>query len=236
MSARVRERWFSARPGKPAFFSRRATYSFIRRIPWTPHRRPVPRSRRPLSGDRQFPGRAASRFCGPKAPPTRRGPLPSPASRRRGAKRWGGHEMFYRVRDAGVSLDEQIEREVARLLRRSLGPHTRPASYSTEIQNARFLEDLLSRVNPGSVQLRTSGPVWECSFTTPDGERLVGSGETESLAICAAFMSQKFPKHRRLRPRAGSSISVAFRRARRRLRDLRVVRWLRRQIRKLLFP
>jgi len=144
-------------------------------------------------------------------------------------------EIFYRVADAGANLDGEIEGRVAAVLRREPIPWRNPPSYSGDPNRARFLLDLAERREAAITKTVFSDPVWECSFFYQDGRAVVGRGETEALAICAAFMSERGRPRRRLRGRS-RSMTKTIRRLRRRLWESRLGKRLRDSVRRLLFP
>src|SRR3954465_6468197 len=113
-------------------------------------------------------------------------------------------ELFYRLTDAGPDLDRKIEDHVAEVMYRSPVPWKNPPRYSEDLQRAQFLLDVLERRELVKTAVADTPTGWACSLDL-GGETedlLVGRGDTEALAICAAFMTER-PRKRAKRPRGG---------------------------------
>ena len=148
-------------------------------------------------------------------------------------------EIFYRRADCGPDLDRRIESRVADALHRSPVPWKNPPPYTGDLQRAQFLLDVMERREGLRTAVAETPTGWACSVG-PGGEDenlLVGRGETETLAICAAFMTDR-PRKRARRPRAGLVTRVEKRavRAVKRLSRTRFVTRVTYEIQRLLFP
>lgn len=134
---------------------------------------------------------------------------------------------------AGPSLDRRIEEHVARLLRRNAAPWRNPPPYSASVERARFLQDILERGHT-PVEVVQKGATWTCTVSTERGTA-IGRGETEALAICAAFIARHSERSRH-HGSGGLSATPIWHRLRKRVVSWPPYRWLRDQISKLLFP
>ncbi|MDQ6893350.1 MAG: hypothetical protein M3167_11820 [Acidobacteriota bacterium] len=147
-------------------------------------------------------------------------------------------EIFYRESDVGPTLDREIEKHVARLLHRSPVPWRNPPRYTAEIFRAQFLLDVVERREAGRTAVTETPVGWACSldFGGDDQDLVVGRGDTEALAICAAFMSKR-PRIRRKSQRGfAGRLEHGVRRFVIRVWNLRFVVRVRAEIGKLLFP
>ena len=154
------------------------------------------------------------------------------------ARRPEREEIFYRNADAGPDLDREIEKRVATLLNRSPIPWSTPPRYTLEIFRAQFLLDVVERREGGRTAVAETPTGWACSldFGGEDEDLVVGRGDTEALAICAAFMSNRPRRRRRLRGGLTARMGHGVRRLTKRAWNLRFVARLREKTRKLLFP
>ena len=153
-------------------------------------------------------------------------------------KKRGQEELFYRSADASLELDREIEKRAAEVLHRSPVPWKNPPLYTSELSRAQFLLDIVERREGGRTAVVETPSGWACSLDFGEGtELIVGRGETEALAICAAFMSER-PRHRTRVHRGGlaARLEHSIRRTTRRAWNLRFVKRLREETRKLLFP
>jgi hypothetical protein len=142
-------------------------------------------------------------------------------------------ELFFRLADAGPDLDRKIENHVAEVMYRSPVPWQNPPRYS------QFLLDVLERRELVRTAIAETPTGWACSLDLggETDEPLVGRGDTEALAICAAFMTER-PRKRAKRPHGGI-VRRAERRVARGLERLGRVPFVARvryEIRRLLFP
>jgi len=154
-------------------------------------------------------------------------------------KRERAPELFFRSADTGPDLDRRIESHVAEVLHRSPVPWKNPPQYTEDLQRAQFLLDVMERREGVRTAVAETPTGWACSVDLGGEEDylLVGRGETEALAICAAFMTAR-PRKRARRPRGGFATRVEKRIARsvRRLSRTRLVTRVTYEIRRLLFP
>jgi len=148
-------------------------------------------------------------------------------------------EIFYRSADAGPALDRAIEERVAEFLHRSPVPWSNPPRYTLEIVRAQFLLEVAERRGGARTAVAETPSGWACSldFGGEDDALVVGRGDTEALAICAAFMSKR-PRVRHRSPQRSFAgrVEHGVRRLTRRAWNLRFVVRLREETRKLLFP
>jgi len=154
-------------------------------------------------------------------------------------KRERAAELFYRMTDVGPDLDRRVESRVAEVLHRSPVPWQNPPRYSEDLPRAQFLLDVMERREGVRTAVAETPTGWACSVDV-GGENedvLVGRGETEALAICAAFMTER-PRKRARRPHGGIVRRVEKRigRSLRRLSRTRLVTRVTEEIRRLLFP
>jgi hypothetical protein len=148
-------------------------------------------------------------------------------------------EVFYRREDAGPDMDREVESRVASVLHRNPVPWKNPPNYSVDVARAHFLLDVAERRLGAKTAVAETPSGWACSFDFggEDEDLLVGRGDTEALAICAAFMTKiRKPGPRRFRGGFLKAGSRRLRRAARRLGRARVVRAVRKTIGRLLFP
>ncbi len=148
-------------------------------------------------------------------------------------------EVFYRRGDAGPDMDREIESRVASVLHRSPVPWKNPPSYSRDVDRARFLLDVAERRLGAKTAVVETPSGWACSFDFggEDEDLVVGRGDTEALAICAAFMTKiRKPGTPRFRGGFLKAGSRRLRRAVRRLGKARLVRRVGKTIRRLFFP
>lgn len=147
-------------------------------------------------------------------------------------------EIFYRHGDAGLDMDREVESRVASVLRRSPVPWKNPPTYSLDVDRARFLLDVAERRLGAKTSVVETPTGWACSFDFggEDEDLVVGRGDTEALAICAAFMSKIRKPARRFRGGFLKAGSRRLRRAARRLGKARLVRRVGKTIRRILFP
>ena len=154
-------------------------------------------------------------------------------------KRERGQELFFRLADAGPDLDRKIEDHVADVTHRSPVPWKNPPRYSEDLQRAQFLLDVLERRELVKTAVAETPTGWACSIDIgrETEDLLVGRGETEALAICAAFMTER-PRKRAKRPHGGIVRRTKKRvvRSLERLRRIPLVARVRHRIRRLLFP
>jgi len=148
-------------------------------------------------------------------------------------------DLFYRSGDALRELDRKIEEGVAEVLHRSPVPWSNPPRYTLEIARAHFLLDVVERREGGRTSVVETPTGWACSldFGGEDHELIVGRGDTEALAICAAFMSERpdWRKNARRDRGLGARFTRAVRRITERAWNLRAVARVREVTRKLLF-
>jgi hypothetical protein len=147
-------------------------------------------------------------------------------------------EIFYRESDVGPTLDREIEKRVAGVLHRSPVPWSNPPRYTLEIVRAQFLLDVVERREGGRTAVAETPTGWACSldFGGEDDDLVVGRGDTEALAICAAFMSPRPRRRRVFRGGIANRVEHRVRHLMRRAWNLRLVVRLREKTRKLLFP
>jgi len=148
-------------------------------------------------------------------------------------------ELFYRSGDADAELDRQIETRVAEVLHRSPVPWSNPPRYTVDVDRARFLIDVVERREGARTSVVETPSGWACSldFGGEDHELIVGRGDTEALAICAAFMSDRPRRRKKVRRRGLTGrVEHAVKRTARRVWNLRFMVRLREQTRRLLFP
>ena len=109
-------------------------------------------------------------------------------------KRERAPELFFRSADTGPDLDRRIESHVAEVLHRSPVPWKNPPQYTEDLQRAQFLLDVMERREGVRTAVAETPTGWACSVDLGGEEDylLVGRGETEALAICAAFMPAPF--------------------------------------------
>jgi hypothetical protein len=125
------------------------------------------------------------------------------------------------------------------VLHRNPVPWTNPPSYSQEADRARFLLDVAERRLGARTAVVETPTGWACTFDFGGAEEeiLVGRGDTEALAICAAFMSRiRKPGSRRFRGGFVKSGGRRVRHAARRIGRSRLVQRVGKMIRGLLFP
>jgi hypothetical protein len=159
--------------------------------------------------------------------------------RQRVRKKTAQQELFYRSEKATQDLDREIEKRVAEVIRRSPIPWRNPPRYTTELVRAQFLLDVMERREGGATTVVETPSGWACSvdFGGEDAELIVGRGDTEALAICAAFMSKRPRRRARRRYRGfAAELDHAVFRVIRRVWNHRFVVRLRKETRKLLFP
>jgi len=148
-------------------------------------------------------------------------------------------ELFFRLADAGPDLDRKIENHVAEVMYRSPVPWQNPPRYSEDLHRAQFLLDVLERRELVRTAIAETPTSWACSLDLggETEELLVGRGDTEALAICAAFMTER-PRKRAKRPQGGIVRRAEKRVARslRRLARVPLVSRIRYEIRRILFP
>ena len=148
-------------------------------------------------------------------------------------------ELFYGAADATVELDREIEKRVAEVVHRSPVPWRNPPRYTAELVRAQFLLDVMERREGGRTSVVGTPSGWACSldFGGEDSELIVGRGDSEPLAICAAFMSERPRRRAKLRHRGlAARLDYSVRRVTRKVWDLRFLVRLREETRKLLFP
>lgn len=147
-------------------------------------------------------------------------------------------EKYYRLADAGPDLDRRIEDRVAEALHRSPVPWKNPPPYSENLQRAQFLLDVMERREGARISVAETPTGWVCSMQVHGrDEPLVGRGDTEALAICAVFMTErKRVRARRHRQGIVSRAEKRFRRFLRRLSRMRFVSRVTSGIRRILFP
>jgi hypothetical protein len=152
-------------------------------------------------------------------------------------KRDRATEIHYSLADAGPDLDRRIEERVAEVLHRSPVPWKNPPPYSADLPRAQFLLDVMERREFGHTSVAETPSGWACSMQVGDGALLVGRGDTEALAICAVFMTER-ERVRARRPRGGivTRTGKRVRRFARRLSRNRFVSRVTFEIRRILFP
>ena len=149
-------------------------------------------------------------------------------------------EIFYRGGDAGPEMDGEIEARVASVLHRSPVPWQNPPRYSLDGERARFLLDVAERRLGAKTAVVETPSGWACSFDFggDDEDLFVGRGDTEALAICAAFMTRirKPGSRRQFQGGAWKTARRRVRRAAKRIGKTRFIRRVAEMIRNTLFP